>query len=94
VRIHHVAISGEAIPLGQFLKLAGIALGGPDAKVMVEAGWVTVNGRVETQLGRQLRPGDLVAATGRSARVVTADGGPMRPNDEPWGLSESHRRAV
>jgi ribosome-associated protein len=77
VRIIEVTISDKAIGLGPFLKLAGIAMGGPDAKVMIELGWVTVNGRVETQLGRQLRPGDLVAAAGREARVVTADQGPV-----------------
>jgi ribosome-associated protein len=77
VRIIEVTISDEAIRLGRFLTLAGLALGGSDAKVMLEVGWVTVNGRVETQPGRQLRPGDLVAAAGRSARVVTADQGPV-----------------
>ncbi|GAB3900065.1 hypothetical protein GCM10029964_086890 [Kibdelosporangium lantanae] len=76
-----VTISGEVIRLGQFLGLAGLAVGALDAKVMIEEGWVTVNGRVETQPGRQLRPGDLVATTGRSARVVTADPGPTRPNE-------------
>ncbi|MFD1046542.1 RNA-binding S4 domain-containing protein, partial [Kibdelosporangium lantanae] len=53
-----VTISGEVIRLGQFLGLAGLAVGALDAKVMIEEGWVTVNGRVETQPGRQLRPGD------------------------------------
>jgi ribosome-associated protein len=77
VRIIEVTISTEAIGLGQFLKLAGLAVGGSDAKVMIELGWVSVNGRVEAQLGRQLRPGDVVAAGGRSARVVTADQGPV-----------------
>ena len=77
MRIIEVTISDKAIGLGQFLKLAGLAVGDSDAKVMVEVGWVTVNGRVEAQLGRQLRPGDLVAAAGRSVRVVTADQGPV-----------------
>jgi ribosome-associated protein len=77
MRINEVTISGEVIPLGRFLKLAGLALGEADAKVMMEAGWVTVNGRVANQLGLQLRPGDLVAAGARSARVVTADQGPV-----------------
>jgi ribosome-associated protein len=81
MRIIDVTISGEVIRLGQFLRLAGLAVGALDAKVMIEEGWVTVNGRVETQPGRQLRPGDLVATTGRSARVVTADPGPVRPNE-------------
>ncbi len=76
-----VTISGEGIRLGQFLGRAGLAVGALHAKVMIVEGWVTVNGRVETQPGRQLRPGDLVATTGRSARVVTAAPGPARPNE-------------
>jgi ribosome-associated protein len=77
VRIIEVTISDGAIRLGPFLKLAGLVMGVADAKVMAEAGWVTVNGQVESQLGRQLRPGDLVSAGSRSARVVTADQGPV-----------------
>ena len=81
MRIIEVTISDEVIRLGQFLRLAGLAMGALDAKVMIEEGWVRVNGRVETQPGRQLRPGDLVATAGRSARVVTADRGPVRPGE-------------
>jgi ribosome-associated protein len=81
MRIVDVTISEEVVRLGQFLRLAGLAMGALDAKVMIEEGWVTVNGRVESQPGRELRPGDLVAATGRSARVVTADRGPVKPGE-------------
>jgi ribosome-associated protein len=77
VRIIEVTIADEAIRLGQFLKLAGLVMGAADAKVMIEAGWITVNGRAESRLGRQLRPGDLVTAGSRSARVVTTDQGPV-----------------
>ena len=70
VRIPEVAISDESIRLGQFLKLAGLADAGSDAKALIEAGDVTVNGRVDTRRGRQLRPGDVVACAGRSARVA------------------------
>jgi ribosome-associated protein len=75
VRIPEVTISDDSIRLGQFLKLAGLADGGSDAKALVEAGGVTVNGRVDTRRGRQLRDGDVVTHAGRSARVVT------RPSD-------------
>lgn len=81
MRITDVTISGEVAQLGQFLRLAGLAMGAADARVMIEEGWVTVNGRVETQPGRQLRPADLVATSGRSARVVSADPGPVRPGE-------------
>src|SRR5947209_6282558 len=45
--IIEVTISESAIRLGPFLKLAGLAMGAPDAKVMIEKGWVRVNGQVE-----------------------------------------------
>ena len=72
MRIPEVSISDDTIRLGQFLKLAGLAEGGSDAKAMVESGEVTVNGRVDTRRGRQLRAGDVVTFAGRSARVVSA----------------------
>jgi ribosome-associated protein len=69
--VDEVAIADETIRLGQFLKLAGLADAGSDAKALVEAGEVTVNGRVDTRRGRQLRAGDVVACGGRRARVVS-----------------------
>lgn len=65
-----VAISDSSIRLGQFLKLAGLADAGSDAKALIENGEVVVNGEVDTRRGRQLRPGDVVRCGGRSARVV------------------------
>ena len=70
VRVAEVTISDESIRLGQFLNLAGLAEGGSDAKALVEAGEVSVNGRVDTRRGRQLRDGDVVTLAGRSVRVV------------------------
>ncbi|HEX3650431.1 MAG TPA: RNA-binding S4 domain-containing protein [Pseudonocardiaceae bacterium] len=71
VRIPEVTISDDSIRLGQFLKLAGLADAGSDAKALIESGEVSVNGRVDTRRGRQLRSGDVVACGDRSARVVT-----------------------
>lgn len=71
MRVPEVSISDETIRLGQFLKLAGLADVGSDAKAIIEAGEVTVNGRVDTRRGRQLRHGDVVTHAGRSARVVS-----------------------
>jgi ribosome-associated protein len=55
-----IEISGGMIRLGQLLKLAGAAAGGADAKALIAAGDVTVNGEVEQRRGRQLHPGDVV----------------------------------
>ncbi len=68
--VSEITITDDTIRLGQFLKLAGLADAGSDAKALVEAGEVTVNGRVDTRRGRQLHVGDVVACHGRSARVI------------------------
>jgi ribosome-associated protein len=65
-----VAIDGDMIRLGQFLKLADLIDTGGEGKVLIASGDVTVNGEVDTRRGRQLRPGDVVEVLGRSARVV------------------------
>ena len=61
---------GDVIRLGQLLKLVGLVDTGADAKAVLDAGEVTVGGRVETRRGRQLRTGDVVALGGRRVRVV------------------------
>lgn len=58
-----------AIRLGQFLKLADLADTGADAKALLAAGRVLVNGEVETRRGRSLTTGDLVTLGGASCRV-------------------------
>lgn len=65
-----VAIGGDMIRLGQFLKLADLTDTGGEGKILIASGDVTVNGEVDTRRGRQLRPGDVVDVMGRSARVV------------------------
>ncbi len=67
--IRDVDVRG-AIRLGQFLKLSGLVEHGADAKDVVAAGEVTVNGRTETRRGRQLAHGDVVACGGERVRVV------------------------
>lgn len=68
-----VAISGETIKLGQFIKLANLAATGGEAKELIADGQVTVNGEVDTRRGRTLRPGDVVCIEDTCARVATAD---------------------
>jgi ribosome-associated protein len=74
VLVPEVTIDDDMIRLGQFLKLAGLAEDGSHAKAIVEDGEVTVNGRVDTRRGRQLRDGDVVTHAGRSVRLVAAGG--------------------
>jgi ribosome-associated protein len=69
-----VAIRDPTIRLGQLLKLAGVADSGTDAKDLLAAGAVAVNGEREERRGRQVRDGDVVVAGDRTLRVV----GPQR----------------
>ena len=46
--------------LGQALKAASIVGSGGEAKVLIQAGEVLVDGEVETRRGRKLREGDVV----------------------------------
>jgi ribosome-associated protein len=55
-----VPISSDIIRLGQFLKLAGLADSGAQARELLEDAVVTVNGVAEGRRGRQLQRGDLV----------------------------------
>ncbi len=63
-------ISGDSIPLGAFLKLAGVIESGGDAKQRITAGEVTVNGEEETRRGRKLRHGDIVVLGGEQLHIV------------------------
>jgi ribosome-associated protein len=67
--IDDIAIGGEVIRLGQFLKFAGLLDSGGDVKEAIIDGLVTVNGEVDRRRGRQLQPGDIVSFDGRRFRV-------------------------
>jgi ribosome-associated protein len=46
--------------LGQALKASSLVGTGGEAKVLIQAGEVSVNGEVETRRGRKLEEGDVV----------------------------------
>jgi ribosome-associated protein len=65
-----VAIRGEMIRLGQFLKLAGVIDSGAEVKGFLASQPVLVNGEGEERRGRQLHPGDVVTVGGDELRVT------------------------
>ncbi len=65
-----VPIRTACITLGAFLKFAGVARTGGEAKRLITSGSVTVNGTLETRRGRKLRPGDRVAVAGAGEYLV------------------------
>ena len=64
-----IPIRGDTIRLGQLLKLAGVVGAGGDAKALLSAGSVLVNGEPETRRGRQLHPGDEVRVGEETLRL-------------------------
>jgi len=50
----------EGTTLGQALKVANLVGSGGEAKVLIQAGEILVNGKVETRRGRKLEKGDVV----------------------------------
>lgn len=64
-----VPIRDDMIRLGQFLKLADLIESGSEAKAVLEAGEISVNGEVETRRGRQLHRGDVISGFDREVRV-------------------------
>ena len=59
----------ETIKLDQFLKLAQVVESGGQAKQMIQAGLVFVNGSIELRRGRKLRAGDVVVVDGEELVV-------------------------
>ncbi len=66
-----VPIRDEMIRLGQLLKLAGVVDDGAQARTLIEAGEVSVDGEVEPRRGRQVRPGSTVKLGETRIRVTS-----------------------
>lgn len=64
-KIEVVVISTSFIKLDSFLKFAGAAETGGQAKELVQGEDVLVNGEICTMRGKKLRPGDTVDVRGR-----------------------------
>ena len=60
----------ETIKLDQFLKLANVVQTGGEAKRLIQAGVVLVNGQIETRRGRKLRQGDVVTVEDEELTIL------------------------
>ena len=60
-----------SIQLDQFLKHQNLVGSGGEAKVLIQGGYISVNGEVETRRKRKLRNGDIV---GHEEDSWTVDG--------------------
>lgn len=64
-----IKIRDDFIKLGQALKLAGLVDSGVDAKMEIQEGLVKVNGEVELQRGKKIRPGDIIEYDGQQIKI-------------------------
>lgn len=64
-----ITIRDEFIKLGQALKLANLVESGVDAKLVIQDGYVKVNGQKEVQRGKKLYPGDRFEMDGQEFEV-------------------------
>ena len=59
----------QPMTLDQFLKQVGIVGSGGQAKVMIQAGEVKLNGNIEIRRGKKLATGDVISIGKQSFRV-------------------------
>ena len=55
-----IFIDTEFIKLQDLLKFAGLVETGGQAKILIQDGYVTVNGEICTMRGKKIRNGDIV----------------------------------
>lgn len=65
-----VQITTEYIKLEALLKFAGVTETGGEAKQVIQAGEVKVNGESCAMRGKKLRPGDVVELSGVKVTIV------------------------
>ncbi len=68
--MEEIKLRGEYIKLGQALKAVNFVDSGVFAKMVIQDGLVTVNGRVETQRGKKLVDGDVVSFEGKTIIII------------------------
>ena len=68
--MQEIEIHGDMIRLGHLLKLSDLVGSGAEARHLLLASGVTVNGEPEVRRGRQLHRGDVVAVGEHTVRVA------------------------
>lgn len=69
-----LALRGDYIELDKLLKATGLADSGGQARALITAGEVTVDGQVELRKTAKMRAGQVVVFAGHTVRVLAAAG--------------------
>jgi len=72
--MEEVKIKSDTINLDQFLKWANIVMSGGEAKHLIQAGKVEVNGEIELKRGKTLKAGDIVKLTAEDKKYKVSRG--------------------
>ena len=81
--VRDVVVTADGIRLGQLLKLAGLADTGAEAKELLTAGEVRVDGEVDLRRGRQLLDGQVVTVRDQAVRLVLDGPGAQPESRQP-----------
>lgn len=68
--MREITIKDEYIKLGQALKLAGLVMGGGEAKEIIAEGLVKVNDETELRRGRKLYKNDVISCNGEKVKIL------------------------
>ncbi|EGO89090.1 S4 domain-containing protein YaaA [Clostridium botulinum C] len=68
--MQEIKINTDFIKLDAFLKWAGIAVMGSEAKFYIQNGEVKVNGEIESRRGRKLISGDTIEFQDEIYKIV------------------------
>jgi len=72
--MEEIKIKSDTINLDQFLKWANIVMSGGEAKHLIQAGEVEVNGEIELKRGKTLEVGDIVSFTAEDKKYKVSRG--------------------
>ena len=70
--MQEIKIKTDSINLDQFLKWANLVSTGGEAKIIIQAGKVIVNGEVEKKRGKTLQKGDIVKYNNTSYKITSS----------------------
>jgi ribosome-associated protein len=68
--MQEIKIETEFIKLDQLLKLVDVASTGGHAKYLIQEGYIKINGSIEYQRGKKIKPGDILEAEGKKIKVL------------------------
>lgn len=73
--MHQLELRGDYIELDKLLKATGLADSGGQARALITAGEVKVDGQVELRKTAKIRAGQLVSFGGEQVRVIQGPAG-------------------